>query len=181
MSAATIVNDLRTRADLSARALARRAQTATTTITRAENDTLEPTLAMLQRIANAAGYTLDITPRPIPTLASAAATSAAADEWKDWTPLRAVADWTDQHPSDAAAAIAAAPDTTNQRALNLLAAIAETIADAHRIPAPGWAAGVRALDAPWRAGRRPTSVSGRFAARNVHIPTGSIWHERTAT
>ena len=59
-----MLRDARTSAGLSARALAIKAGTSTTTVTRIEAGTMDPTVGMLDRLLRASGRQLEFTTRP---------------------------------------------------------------------------------------------------------------------
>ncbi len=69
--------------------------------------------------------------------------------------------------------------------LNLLAAIAEKLADEARIQRPGWTKKVAALESPWEAPATPRrralnaeNTPAHFAARRITMPERAIWRER---
>ena len=187
---ATMVKEWRDEAGLSQRALARRCGAFASTIRRIEDGSSDPTVTMLQRIAAAAGRQLTI------ESAATTATSIAGlvarldiDEYGEpnWTEIRSFADWIDEHSDRALDAIASPPMRTgSDRIDNLIAAIAETIADAHGAEPPRWCSAVVRLDEPWLTpgtaamrARHEADIPPRFANRNIRLPVGTVWHSGT--
>lgn len=172
----------RTTLGLSARALSRRCGVDASMIIRAETGTNDLTTETARRILRSLGCDLDIT-RPIPLLADASA--VAGDQWNDWTRIRLVTDHAHHHPGDTARVIDHPPETRDPRARNLLAAVAETLADETGIPRPAWCVTIPPLDEPWEADGTPrmiehnrTTAPQQFTARNIHIGRESIWRAR---
>ena len=137
-SAACIVTELRSKAGMSRRALAQAAGVPTSTISRIEEGLSDATIGMLDRLAKAAGRELEISDRAVgPTIADLA-TKATREDF-DWLGARCVADWVYANPGRASAAIDDPPAPTGSIKFdNLLAGIAETIADDHGLARPGW-------------------------------------------
>jgi hypothetical protein len=76
--------------------------------------------------------------------------------------------------------------TGSDRIDNLIAAIAETIADAHCVVPPRWCSAVDALEQPWLAPgtaamrqRHGADIAPRFARRGVRLPVGTVWRSGT--
>ncbi|MEM1332319.1 MAG: hypothetical protein AAGG08_02580 [Actinomycetota bacterium] len=141
---------------------------------------------MLERIAAAAGRQLTIeSSAPTETSIAGLVARLDIDEYgePDWTELRSFVDWSDRHPEHAVASIASPPMRTGSgRVDNLVAAIAETVADMRGHEPPRWCAAVDALDDPWLAPgtaamreRHAADVPPRFADRNVFLPAGTVW------
>ena len=68
---------------------------------------------------------------------------------------------------------------------NLLAAIAEKLADDARIQRPGWTKRIAALESPWEAPATPRrramnaeNTPAQFAARRITLPERAIWRDR---
>ena len=186
MSARRLVAQWRREAGLSQYALAFRAGTPASTIRRIERGETDPTITMLERIAAATGRRLDFTTSDIgnsPSLAALAHRCRIAGEI-NWTEIRAFADWAEQHPDDALAAIATPPVRTGSARIdNLLAAIAETIADLEDGPRPRWTLAVRPLDTRWESEGTPMmkerssrQVPAQFADRNISFGADTVWH-----
>ena len=185
-----MVREWRVEAGLSQRALARRCGAFASTIRRIEDGSSDPTITMLQRIAAASGRQLTVdSAAPNETSIAGLVARLAIDEFgePDWTEIRSYADWTDQHPHDALGSIALPPmRTESDRIDNLIAAIAETIADACDAAPPRWCAPVDPLAEPWLApgtaamrARHEADIPPRFASRNVRLPAGTVWHSGT--
>ncbi|MFN3254796.1 MAG: helix-turn-helix domain-containing protein [Ilumatobacter sp.] len=103
----------------------------------------------------------------------------------DWTRLRSFADQIALHPEWTAAAIADAPSSGSPLMSNLLAAIAEKLADDSGIQRPGWTKEVAPLESPWEAPatpqRRATNAENtpaQFAARRITLAERAIWRDR---
>ena len=176
-------------AGLSMRALAERADVSFTTISRIENNKLDPTFSTVEKLFSAMGETLQLRRRrakPVPRLADltdAWSVDATGRDQPDWTRLRAFADYLFRHPSAAKTSILAAPVPSGSPLLdNVLAGIAEKIADDNGLHRPAWTKRVPALQQPWegvgtsrmRAAAR-AATPAQFVARNVFIPAGTIW------
>jgi len=116
-------------------------------------------------------------------LADAWTTDAAGQEQPDWTRLRAFLDYLARHPEVAAAAIEAPPPASGSLFIdNLLAGIAEVIADVAGVLRPVWAGEVPPLDQPWEGLGTPrmraanaAAAPPQLVARQVLIPTESLW------
>jgi len=195
-SAGAMLRDARTAARLSIRALAARADVATSTITRIEQGTLDPTYSTLNRLLQATGRTLKQAPLGARRAQAQSTTPPArladlARAWQgspqsgapDWTALRGTIDVLLQHPEHIPAAISEPPRHSRspvQRAL--LAALAERLAASQNLPTPGWArqtrplarewmpAGTPRLQQAWRAATLP-----EWRARNITVDEHSLF------
>jgi hypothetical protein len=154
-------------------------------VSRIEAGDVDPTVGMLERLVTAAGGVLDIDVRDgTPSAAWLALRSGTAD--LDWTAARGLADWAAQYPASVAALIAAPPASTGSPVVdNLIAAIAETLADDAGTQAPSWCRSVPPLVEPWEPSGTPAmrrrwrlSTPARFAVRNLWCPSNAIWRER---
>lgn len=189
---ATLVKEAREDAGLSMRALAERSDVSFTTISRIENKQIDPTFATVQKLFAALGQTLHLSRRrtkPVPHLADLAdawSADVAGHEQPDWTRLRAFADYLFRHPEDAQASILSAPAPSGSPLLdNLIAGVAEKIADDDGLRRPAWVKRVPALRAPWegmgtarmRAVARATTPP-QLASRNVFVSAETIWRKR---
>ncbi len=174
--AAAILQEARAAAGMSARALAFKADASTTTVTRIEAGTMDPTVGMLTRLLAATGRALELSMRDSP----AAATSSLADlvdAWTptatgdrpDWTRLRAFLDSLALHPHRIRAAITHTPPPSGSAMLDaLLAGIADKLADDRGLNRPGWTnAPDRFLSSPWET---PGTPRMREAARDQTPP-----------
>ena len=173
------------RSGLSQRGLARAARVPPSTVSRIEAGDVDPTIRMLERLVAASGCVLDLDARDDgPSIARLSLRSGARG--LDWTAARGVADWATQHPPAVPAMCAAPPLATGSLAVdNLIAAMAETLADDVEMPAPWWCRRIPPLAEPWEAPGTPTmrhrwrqSTPPRFAARNVWCASNAIWRER---
>lgn len=176
---------LRAESGLSQRELSARAGCTRSTIVRIESGEMDPTVTMLARIAAAAGCRLSIevsVPDDGPRLATAAVLAGGMDA-VDWTRLRGILDWLRLHPDEADQAISDPPRRTDDPAVdNLLAAIAEKIADDAECARPRWAARVPPLSKPWSPPGTPrmqsveaASAPTQFKMRNLLIAVDNLW------
>ena len=140
---AQLVGELRVSAGLSQRALASRAGCTRSTIVRIENGDMDPTVTMLARITSATGHRLNI--RADQTLRKASLAAIAqlvlgVDEPDiPFTRLRGLIDSLDANPNSAMDAIVDPPPRTGNEDLdNLLAAIANKIAEENLRTRPTW-------------------------------------------
>lgn len=189
-SPAVILIEARTTADLSRKLLAKRAGVPTSTVTRIEEGVTDPTVGMLDRLLAAAGRTLVVDAADPPKvslarLADAWHPSSDGDE-PDWTRFRALADHLHLHPEDARDAIAIAPPPTgSERIDNLLAAVAEKLADDHRLAGPRWTDAVAPLREPWESSGTPRmraretrEAPRKFLERGIRLAADNIWRRR---
>jgi transcriptional regulator with XRE-family HTH domain len=178
---------------LSTRELAALAGVAYPTISRIEKGHTQPRWDTLATIAGALGFTCELDglhPRPMVRLADlvdAWQRGAGGSPEPDWTQLRAFADQLRRHPELSGAAIAGAPRASGSALIdNLLAAIAERVADELGLRRPRWTRLVEPLAEPWEAPGTPRMraanaayTAPQFAARGLIIPEASIWRDRS--
>lgn len=189
----TLLRQARLNAALSIRALGKRSGVSPSTISRIEAGRSDPTVGMLVRLLEAAGSELVLSTReaPAPQLQSlhdSLEVSARGDR-VDWTRLRAFLDYLTLHPEYVADAILDAPRPSGSALLdNLLAGIAETLADEQGISRPSWTAQVPPLDKGWAApGTARTlqasreATPGALALRGLTIGRTSLWRAHTST
>ena len=185
MSISAMIRNEREALGLSMRDLASLAGISYPTISRIENGHEDPRWDTLTKIAAALGKTLapSFETRPILRLADIDVDGITGEP--DWTRLRSFADQITLHPEWTAAAIADAPSPGSLFMSNLLAAIAEKLADEAKLPRPGWAKQIPALASPWEAPATPTrrainaeKTPAQFAARRITLPERTIWRER---
>lgn len=192
-TSAALVRSARTRADLTVRALAERAGTAYTTVSRIENGQLDPTTGMLERLLRAAGRDLVLDSRPIdvPRLAAlvdAWSTDARGQHRPDWTRLRANLDVLTAHPELRGPATVDRPEASGSLFMdNLLAGIAEKLSDDAGLPRPAWTRNVPALSEPWSSPMTPrmravatSSTPSQLADRNITMTADSLWREENS-
>lgn len=190
MEVGQLVTGAKGSAGLSVRRLAGKGHVASSTITRIQSGAVDPTVQMLERILNAAGFELQIgavrsgTPRRARLADLTDAWSRRKDtvrlEWPLW---RAFLDDLALYPDRTPEAIYVAPPPAGEPIVDaLLAAIAEKLADDAGLPRPEWTQGVPALDQAYRppvaravAERR---IPSQFAARGLMIDTMSFWRDR---
>lgn len=190
VTGAALINEARTRAGLSRRALAAKAGVPTSTVSRIEDEQSDPTLTMLERLLAAAGHRLVIEAHPrddYPTIAElSTAVDRSARRLKiDWTRLRAFADWAAQQPDELPDAIADPPARTDSPLDAILAAFAEQLADEHGLDRPRWTRAVGALREQWSApgtprmrARAEASTPEPFQRRNLILARSALF--RTA-
>ncbi|MHB1474651.1 MAG: helix-turn-helix domain-containing protein [Dermatophilaceae bacterium] len=190
--AATMVRASRTSAGLTMRALAARADVATSTIARIESGKVDPTVGMLARLLSAAGRELELgTHRgsgpEIADLADAWSRGPRGDR-PDWTRLRAFLDQLARHPEQQGPATLRRPAPSGSAVLDaLLAGIAEKICDDAGFPRPTWARAVPALPEPWATPGTPAmreaiaaATPRALAERGLSIDEASLWREPAA-
>lgn len=176
---------LRKNADLTQAQLAERAGCTRSTIARIEAGRMDPTVTMLSRIASAAGHTLAISTtrgNDPSTLRSIASASLDIDN-VDWTVLRGLIDRIVLHDEAASVAVTDPPPRTGDPALdNLMAAVAEKIADDRHIRRPAWTRTVPALTEPWEPPGTPrmralekATAPQQFVARNLFLGAANLW------
>lgn len=178
---------------LSIRELAHLTKVGYPTISRIEMGREQPRWKTVVKLATAFGKTLGPqASEGVPRLADLAGRwqrDAFGDPEPDWTSLRAFADTLRRSPELAATAIALEPTPSGAALIdNLLAAIAETVADDASIKPPQWAKRFPPLREPWASlttpRRRAAAAAAtlpRFAARNITLPAAAIWRDRTAS
>jgi hypothetical protein len=161
----------------------------TSTISRVEDGISSPTVDTLERALAAAGcrLVLDTADQPRgPRLADLHDAWITGHDDADWTRLRAFVDHLYLHPEQVAGAIGARPGHVEHARLeNLLAAIAEKIADDHELPRPRWTASVAALAEPWESSGTPTmrrrelaGAPSQFTDRGIHLAATNVWRSR---
>ena len=186
---ATLVSGARTSAGLTMRALAARADVATSTIARIEAGKVDPTVGMLARLLRAAGRELELgthrAPGPeIADLADAWSRGLRGDR-PDWTRLRAFLDHLALHPEQKGSATLRMPAPSGSAVLDtLLAGIAEKICDDAGHPRPTWARRVPALPEAWATPGTPTmqeairaATPRALAERGLSIDERSLWRD----
>ena len=187
--AATIVCNARINAGLSRKLLARRAGVPTSTVSRVEAGDVDPTTTTLRRLLSAAGQTLELEASTIRRGSLAALHDAIDSEVSgttiDWTRIRGFLDAVHAHPTQITEAITTPPSRSgNDRLDNLLAAIAETLADNMGVARPRWCATVNALVTPWEAPGTPRmrelahrTAPPQFKARNIWLARRDLWRD----
>jgi DNA-binding XRE family transcriptional regulator len=189
-SAATVIRSGRARLALSTRDLARLAGVAYPTVSRIENGHDDPrwsTMARLIAVLTPPGAGAAARPLTrITDLAATGLTDLGGGEHPEFTALRAFVDQFAVHPEWVAAAIAEAPAASRSALLdNILAAIAEQLADDAGIRRPAWTRRVPPLPEPWvvpgtsrMRARDEAAATAAFAARGLFIAADAIWRQR---
>lgn len=168
--AAALLSHARLEAGLSARGLAAKAGVPTSTVTRIERGTTDPTLGMLERLLDATGHDLlvkaTIRSTAPPTIASLASAVDDGDDRLriDWTRLRAFADWGRRHPEEVAGALAHPPRRTETILDAILAGMAELLAERSGLNPPPW---TRSVPTPLEEWAPPGTPAMRARAREA--------------
>ncbi len=186
--AAALTREARTRRGWSLRALAERSDVSYTTISRIEQGHVDPTIGTLRKLLHALGAELDLQHHP---LTDAPELAGLATAWSlgpsgaepDWTRLRAFLDELALHPDLADRSIRGRPPKSGSPFVdNLLAGIAEKIADDHRVRRPAWTKRVTPQHEPWQALGTPRmraahaeATPRQLAERHIYLPTASLW------
>ena len=191
MSAGDLVRRAREEAGLSRSALAAKAGVPTSTVSRIEAGSSDPTLTMLSRLIAASGRHLSLTldaiqDRPyliaIETLTEAYAPDAKVRK-VNWAQLRGFLDQLTERRELTAEAIDSPPHRTGDAAFDaLLAGIAEKLADDAGIPRPRWTRSVPPSPTPWEAPGTPARIRraraqapAQLAARNIWLAAQDLW------
>lgn len=187
MEIGRLVANAREASGLSVRQLAVKACVASSTITRIQSGTVDPSTGTLAVILGAAGFKLTVgavraTVPPAPRLGD------LADAWSihrgrlrlDWARWRGALDRLDQHPALIPEAIYPPPPPSGREIVDaLLAAVAEKLADDVGLQRPSWTSEVPALQHPYRppvardvAGR---VIPEQLRSRGLMIDGESLW------
>ena len=187
MDIGQLVTNAKESANIPIRKLAADAGVAGSTITRIQASTVDPSFDTLTRILEATDYDIEIVATPHgarrhPRLADL----IHAWSYRDitvrlaWTRWRTFLDRLALHPEKLPEAIYAPPPPSGNDVVdNLLAAVAEKLADAGGLPRPSWAASVTELDEEYgpltARNLADADVPQQFAARGLMIDTTSLW------
>jgi hypothetical protein len=120
----------------------------------------------------------------IADLGEAWVVDATGERHPEWVRLRGFVDWLRLRPEMVAEAIKNEPAKSRWEVMGqLLAAMAEKLADDAKIARPDWTQKYQGLDNPWMAPRGRLknelfSIPDAFRRRNVIIPETSIWREQ---
>ena len=167
---------------LSLRDLATLADVSYPAISRIENMQERPRWDTLEKLSSALGKRLVVSFEDLdkPRLADLA---DRCDE-PDWTRLRSLVDHLRLNGELIAAAIAAAPRPCSPLIDNLLAAVAEKLADDAGIQRPKWTAQIQPLEDCWETPATPrrraanvAQTSSQFRERNIILPASAIWRD----
>lgn len=187
-TSAEFARQARHAAGLSVRALASRAGVPASTVSRIESSRVDPSVGTLQKILRAAGQDLRMR-EVLPDLAelSAAWIGGATAGHPDWTRLRA---WLDAAalapPEDVMSSLTRRPGpSAHPVQKNVLAGIAEKLADDLERPREPWTRDVDALAHEWSAPGTPRMVASwraqtpeQLARRNVTVDAETLWRRR---
>lgn len=183
MNYADLIRSSRERAGLSMRELAERARVAASTVSRIEADKVSPSAATVDRLLLACGRERQDAPADAPAIAS------LADAWNDggarpdWTRVRALLDALDAHPEYQSSATLEEPGPSGSPIMdNLMAGLAETIADGSGFRPPGWTRQIEPLTEPWAQPGTPRMLAARkettprrLANRHLIVDSESLW------
>jgi transcriptional regulator with XRE-family HTH domain len=189
--AATLIKEAREDSGLSLRALADLADVSFTTISRIEHGQTDPTIGTLRKVLGALGEDLDLARQPAPEVPQLAALS---DAWStdllgqhqpDWTRLRTFLDYLARHDELAPLAVRARPPATGSEFFdNLLAGIAEKVADDAQAQRPAWTRRIHGLSERWESDGTPrmramseATTPPQLAARNLVLSATSLWRD----
>jgi transcriptional regulator with XRE-family HTH domain len=184
-AAARLLQRARADAGLSQRSLAARAGCPQSTIFRIEAGLTDPTVGMMQRLFAAAGQRFVTGDDDGPSLAAEAAEIDGIDNL-DWTRLRGLVDWVEQHP-DRLAEVIDEPAPRVEPILDaFLAALAETIAENAGKASPDWTTAVPPAPSPWRPLGTPrmqakdeATTPRPFKRRNLVMGRHHLWRVRS--
>jgi transcriptional regulator with XRE-family HTH domain len=186
----------RTALGLSTRELAHLAGVAYPTVSRIERGHTDPRWGTVADLARSLGFELEMGAlTPIAVVRLADLVDAIGDDGTpDWTRLRAFADQLRRRPHLSGVATSAVPAPSGSPLLdNLLAGVAEIVADDAGLRRPRWTREIPPLVEAWEAPGTPrkrqenaSSAAPQFAARNILLSATAIWrasapaHERAA-
>lgn len=187
INSAEVLRDARARSGLSRSALASKAGVPTSTVSRIEVGSTDPSLTMLRRLVHAAGSSLVVESRPRGDRFTLAELATAVDERAgrfkmDWTRIRGFVDWVEQHPNRLEEAIADPPASTVHLLNVILAALAEQLATEHDTQRPRWTRAFGPLDESWSPPSTPRmlarfeeSAPEPFRRRNIALPRSTLF------
>lgn len=183
VSYAELIRTRREAAGLSMRELAERAHVAPSTVSRIEAEKVSPSAETIDRLLLACGLERKAAPADIPSIASLRNAWNTAAARPDWTRIRALLDRLDLHPEYRSPATLVEPAPCESPVMdNLLAGIAETIADLGGYRRPRWTGRIEPLDQEWSMPGTPRmlearreSTPPRLASRNITVDQESLW------
>lgn len=181
------LRELRQELDLSTRQLARLAGVSYPTISRIENGHDDPQWSTIEKLLQALGHTTRFERRQDFTRLAELVDARHRDGEPDWTLLRGFIDQIELRPELAAAATCDRPLPTGAPVFdNILAAIAEKVADDAGLRPALWTAAVEPLEDVWLPPGTPrrladarTRTAPEFLARNIVLPTDALWRHRS--
>lgn len=165
------------------RELAERADLAASTVSRIESGKVSPSAETIDRLLLACGRERKEAPADSPSIAD------LTDAWNeraarpDWTRIRAFLDTLDVHPEYRSSATIEEPEPSGSPIMdNLLAGIAETIADLAGYRRPMWTKRIQPLLEEWTQQGTPQMLEARkattprrLADRNLIVDSESLW------
>ena len=188
-NSASLISDWRKSGGLSQAALARAAGVPASTVRRIEIGEMEPTVLMLQRIAEGASRELVLNDKPMGKDQPSLAVHFERFQQRrqvDWTSLRSLMDYLSRHHDDVASAIKQAPNASLKldRA-NLCAGIAEKLADDHLGGVrPNWTGWIPPRPAPWEPtgtlrmqALQRKDAPAQFSRRGIWVSARNVWRE----
>lgn len=189
-SPAELVRAARLHAGLSARALAARVGVPTSTVTRIEKGSVDPTVGMLSRLLRAAGHDLVVEAVPVdeaPVRLASLSNAAVLDGDRlriDWTQLRAFADWARLHHEDLTEALDEPPRRTGTALDAILAGFAELLAERAGIEPPAWTRSVPVPQQPFIPPGTPSmraaaaaATPAAFRRRNIVLARSALFRD----
>lgn len=188
-TAANLLREARVGAILSRGAVARNAGVPTSTVSRIEDGTMDPTLTMLRRVLAGASSRLIIKAGPLrvgPSIAALAADGSAGGRFVvDWTSFRGFSDWALRHPELVAESVEDPPSRTGTPLDAIIASFAEELCDRIGIDRPRWASDVGAQSPPWAPPGTPKMLRQAklqtpetFRRRGLTIASTDLFRER---
>ena len=183
------LREARSELGLSTRDLATLAGVAYPTVSRIERGHTTPRWDTVTKLATAVGFTfegVDAQPYPMLRLGDIAEAVRRDDTTAVlWTRLRGFADQLRAHPELVGAAIGQRPARSGRDWVdNVLAGIAEVLADNAGLSRPRWTRDVAPPTEPWATPGTPRMVakaaeetSEPFTARNLTVAASAIWRE----
>lgn len=165
------------------RELAERARVAASTVSRIEAGKVSPSAETIDRLLFACGLERKDAPADIPSVADLSDAWNTAAARPEWTRIRALLDTLDLHPEYRSPATITEPEPSGSPVMdNLLAGIAETIADLEGYRPPKWTERIEPLDQEWNTPGTPrmlearkASTPPRLADRQITVDSESLW------
>lgn len=176
-------------AGLSVRGLAEHADVAASTVSRIEAGRVSPTVETLESLVHACGRELELkVAHAGPSLASLrdAWTSTRGGDFRpDFTRFRSFLDSLALDPDRRWPSIVEAPAPSGSEVMdNLLAGIAETVAETAGHRPPRWTKEIEPLSTPWSMPSTPNKMAARgaqtprcLAERGLVVDASSLWRD----
>lgn len=171
------------------RALAEHADVAASTVSRIEAGKVSPTVETLQTLMCACGRELELKAASagpsLATLRDAWTSTKDGETRPDFTRLRSYLDSLALHPDKRWPSIVEAPKPSGSEVMdNLLAGIAETVAEIAGHRPPRWTKDIKPLSSPWSMRATPRKMAARkaqtprcLAKRGLVVDVSSLWRD----